>query len=254
MTKPPDSGPRSLRDLIRAARADLDALEKADLCFPANFSCKAANRSDQNVLLFNSERHLIRGNSTTDLARLFVAAAQHASPPADGLEAALRTRTKQLNGKRAPEDPFVSRVRRVVEVWVAREWNDMMRHIEAAKRHGGGPAYDSDLRAAKLTTDNLAYRLDRMSVRSLRRELKRLGAPSPGDIIRTARIDYARQLLATTRMKVTEIARRAGYGNIGHFTKQFVRETGLTPMRYRRGVAEPVDQTQERGSVSGEEA
>lgn len=236
MTKPPDSGPRPLRDLIRAARAKLDALEKVDLCFPANSSCKAANRSDRHVLLFNSKRDLIRGNTTTDLARLFVAAARHASPPADGQEATLLTRTKQLNGKRAPEDPFVSRVRRFVEVWVAREWSDVMRLLEGAKHNGRRPTLDSELRSARLTADNLAYRLDKMSVRSLRRELKRLGAPSPSDIIRTARIDYARQLLTTTRMRVSEVSRRAGYENIGHFTKQFVKETGLTPMRYRRGV------------------
>lgn len=47
------------------------------------------------------------------------------------------------------------------------------------------------------------------------------------------RILYARELLESTSMLVSEVGSRAGYDNYLHFTKLFKRETGMTPKQYR---------------------
>ncbi|MDD3334929.1 MAG: response regulator [Eubacteriales bacterium] len=47
------------------------------------------------------------------------------------------------------------------------------------------------------------------------------------------RMDYARELLETTNLLVSEISDKAGYDSYLTFTKLFKRETGVTPKQYR---------------------
>lgn len=47
------------------------------------------------------------------------------------------------------------------------------------------------------------------------------------------RIAYAKSLLRTTTLSITEIAERAGFGDYSHFIQRFKKETGQTPLRYR---------------------
>jgi len=53
------------------------------------------------------------------------------------------------------------------------------------------------------------------------------------DIVNGLRIEKAKELLAIPSMKVHEIALEMGYGDVAHFSKNFKKLTGLSPMEYR---------------------
>ena len=122
----------------------------------------------------------------------------------------------------------------IIEKWITVEWIEREGIRRAAITSGWTAQWRSDYAAAALTVENLAHRLDNISISKLRRELKKLGAPPPGEIIRRARIDYAKHLLVTTRMLVREVSERAGYDSEKHFAEQFQRATGCRPSAYRR--------------------
>ena len=54
------------------------------------------------------------------------------------------------------------------------------------------------------------------------------------------RIDQARSLLADTALPISQIARMAGYSHPGKFAAAFRKNTGMTPLEYRRNHAGPV--------------
>lgn len=51
-----------------------------------------------------------------------------------------------------------------------------------------------------------------------------------------ARIEYAKTLLLNENISVSEVAERAGYTDQYHFIRQFKKETGITPAKYRKGL------------------
>lgn len=51
------------------------------------------------------------------------------------------------------------------------------------------------------------------------------------------RIDYARDLLAQSRMPIADIATRLGFADQSHFTRTFARTLGVTPAAWRHQVA-----------------
>ena len=53
------------------------------------------------------------------------------------------------------------------------------------------------------------------------------------DIVNGLRIEKAKELLAIPTIKVHEIAQEMGYGDVAHFSKNFKKLTGLSPMEYR---------------------
>ena len=53
------------------------------------------------------------------------------------------------------------------------------------------------------------------------------------------RIAAAQQLLLTTRLPVSRIARQLGFSNLGHLSHQFQQATGASPTAYRRAHGEP---------------
>ena len=55
------------------------------------------------------------------------------------------------------------------------------------------------------------------------------------DVIR-ARIERAKELLRHTDMKVQIVSESCGYKNVEHFTRQFKRMEGLTPLHYRQNT------------------
>ena len=56
---------------------------------------------------------------------------------------------------------------------------------------------------------------------------------SPRQFVINARIAFAKELLRGSTLCVSEIALRAGYGDVFGFSKQFRQRTGLTPSGYR---------------------
>lgn len=54
-----------------------------------------------------------------------------------------------------------------------------------------------------------------------------------GDALRRARIAAARRYLEETQWAVKEVARRTGYRDAAYFRQQFIRESGVSPRRYR---------------------
>jgi AraC family transcriptional regulator len=48
-------------------------------------------------------------------------------------------------------------------------------------------------------------------------------------------MEQARVLLRTTRLPVTEVAFRVGYGDTSRFGQHFKREVGTTPAAFRAG-------------------
>lgn len=57
------------------------------------------------------------------------------------------------------------------------------------------------------------------------------------DIVNGLRITRAKELLMDPALKVHEIAIRVGYGDVAHFSKNFKKATGKSPMEYRSGGA-----------------
>lgn len=56
------------------------------------------------------------------------------------------------------------------------------------------------------------------------------------DILNGLRIDKAKELLLDPALKVHEIAEAVGYGDVAHFSKNFKKLTGVSPMEYRGGL------------------
>lgn len=64
---------------------------------------------------------------------------------------------------------------------------------------------------------------------------KYFGVSASSDIIK-GRIEKAKQLLSCTRLSVSEIAARCGYGTSSHFMRQFREICGKTPSEYRKSL------------------
>ncbi len=74
----------------------------------------------------------------------------------------------------------------------------------------------------------------------LRRVLKENRLPSPIEIIRTARMDYAKNLIYSDMYPLCEIAFMSGYGNYSYFSRDFKKINGCSPSEYRDSIlAEP---------------
>jgi AraC-like DNA-binding protein len=133
-------------------------------------------------------------------------------------------------------DPFLMRVQTIIEEWIEGEWDRKETIRAEAVALGWTTERATRYRDAILTTDRLANSLDGMSEATFRRELEKLGAPTPGELIRKARIRFAAKLLTHTRLQVNKIAKRAGYKSEKHFTDAFRAELKSTPSEYRRAM------------------
>lgn len=136
-------------------------------------------------------------------------------------------------------DEFARRVIANAVAWVANEWTERERIRQEAVAAGWTAKRLSAYEDAILTTDNLARQIDNISLSKLRRALRTVGAPAPGDIIRAARLRYAELLLQDSKHLVRDIARRAGYSNEKHFGLKFGLAFGCSPSEYRRRLTGP---------------
>jgi len=130
--------------------------------------------------------------------------------------------------------PYAQRVIAVASQWVDTEWQRKERIRLEAVAHGWTPQRWSAYADAVLTTNTLARSVDNVSLSKFRRALQDVDAPSPGQIIRAARLCHAERLLRETRLMVREVARRAGYSSEKHFATRFGLAFGCSPSDYRR--------------------
>ncbi|MFB9277370.1 response regulator [Cohnella cellulosilytica] len=56
--------------------------------------------------------------------------------------------------------------------------------------------------------------------------------------LKNVRIDKAKELLATTELKVMDISERSGFDNTKHFNRVFRETVGVTPLEFRQSVSE----------------
>ena len=67
-----------------------------------------------------------------------------------------------------------------------------------------------------------------------RRLFRSLTQMSPSDYVAQVRVNAAKTLLATTDMRVADIAAETGFFDHSHFIRTFRRLTGTTPAKYRQ--------------------
>jgi PAS domain S-box-containing protein len=73
-----------------------------------------------------------------------------------------------------------------------------------------------------------------LSISQLDRRFKRLFQLTPQQFLLRVRVHAARQMLSSTDQSASQIALRTGFYDQSYFTKHFRRQTGLTPLAYRR--------------------
>jgi AraC-like DNA-binding protein len=73
----------------------------------------------------------------------------------------------------------------------------------------------------------------RVSARTLQRRLSEEGLTFAGIVMR-ARFDVAQRMLDDPTRKVIDVALDLGYSDQAHFTRTFVRWTGLAPREFQR--------------------
>lgn len=145
--------------------------------------------------------------------------------------------TKTPDSSRGPDgliDPFHARVSALVTEWVETEWARREAIRQQAAESGWSADYEQRLADATLDSFMLARAVDNMSIAKLRRELEKVGAPPPGELIRAARIAHATKLLTHTRLMVRQIGERCGYRDEKHFKDAFKTATCATPTEFRR--------------------
>jgi AraC-like DNA-binding protein len=74
-----------------------------------------------------------------------------------------------------------------------------------------------------------------LSPRTLQRRLQDCGRKY-SDLVAEARIETARELMADSSLRITDIALAVGYDNPQHLSRLFRRITGLTPRAYRQAI------------------
>ncbi|MCE0496368.1 MAG: AraC family transcriptional regulator [Methylacidiphilales bacterium] len=117
--------------------------------------------------------------------------------------------------------------RTVAQKESARVGNDTVRRVqELVESHLGRPLPLRDL-----------ARLAQCSVSTLRRQFQQtLGIP-PYEWILQARIRRARRLLATTTLRIKEIAGQVGFDDPFQFSRAFKQRTGSSPRQFRKNHA-----------------
>jgi LacI family transcriptional regulator len=102
--------------------------------------------------------------------------------------------------------------------------------------------HEGVIRALHHITDHFAESLGvkqlatiaHMSERGLRQAFVKHVGCTPGDRLRTVRIDSAKRLLAGSTEKIESISHRCGYPNLNSFFAAFRRTENMTPAEYRR--------------------
>ncbi len=75
-----------------------------------------------------------------------------------------------------------------------------------------------------------------MSETYFRRLFREIHGISPMQYLLNLRIDHAKTLLTYRKAKISEVAVASGFSDIYYFSRQFKKQTGLTPTEYKRYV------------------
>ncbi|WP_072387124.1 helix-turn-helix transcriptional regulator [Hyphomicrobium sp. CS1BSMeth3] len=137
--------------------------------------------------------------------------------------------------RKLADNPFFAGVQATIAEWIENEWTRREALLTLAQ-HGRWTEEKiaTELANVTLTPEHLASAIDNISLSKLRRELHKIGAPSPGQLIREARLAYAKRLLIETRLMIREVRERAGYEDEDHFVGTFMKDVGMTPTEFRR--------------------
>ncbi|HEY6330171.1 MAG TPA: AraC family transcriptional regulator [Blastocatellia bacterium] len=64
---------------------------------------------------------------------------------------------------------------------------------------------------------------------------------TPGEMVKSLRVQMAKDLLVTSRLRVKEIAARVGVNDESHFVRDFESVTGMSPTLWRRAHCDDPD-------------
>lgn len=88
-----------------------------------------------------------------------------------------------------------------------------------------------------ISVDDVVRHIRIMGRTRLYNQLKRYIGRSPAAEIMRLRIERAKHLLATTNLPVTRVVEDCGFNSHAQFSVSFRRETGMTPMEYRKNLS-----------------
>ncbi|MGN1288838.1 MAG: GlxA family transcriptional regulator, partial [Bradyrhizobium sp.] len=76
-----------------------------------------------------------------------------------------------------------------------------------------------------------------VSERTLNRRFKLAVGEAPLQYLQALRVDVAKRLIESRRLKLDAVSARVGYNDLSTFRRLFKRETGLSPREYQRRFA-----------------
>ena len=91
---------------------------------------------------------------------------------------------------------------------------------------------EENLTNPDLTIDFVADKMA-MSKVKLYNKTKELAGMAPGEFMQSVKLDYAANLLKTTRLTIQEILYSSGFNNKSYFYREFKKIFGMTPKEFR---------------------
>jgi LacI family transcriptional regulator len=132
-----------------------------------------------------------------------------------------------MSGEKTPSEPTriqpAGVITRMSSDILATGHEGVVRALHHITDHFAGPLGVKELAA-----------IAHMSERGLRQAFVKHVGCTPGDRLRTVRIDSAKRLLAGSSEKIEAISHRCGYPNLNSFFAAFRRSENMTPAEYRR--------------------
>jgi LacI family transcriptional regulator len=132
-----------------------------------------------------------------------------------------------MRGEKTPPEPIriqpAGVITRLSSDILATGHEGVVRALHHITDHFAGPLGVKELAA-----------IAHMSERGLRQAFVKHVGCTPGDRLRTVRIDSAKRLLAGSSEKIEAISHRCGYPNLNSFFAAFRRSENMTPAEYRR--------------------